>query len=354
MAVALPTWSNRFEYLKQILQQNLRTLEEHIERIPPLTALSQVLNYYNANREKEKSFTILIIGETGSGKSTLVNNLLGDQVAEVGYGVESETSTINEYSFTIQGIPVTLYDTPGLQDSRNTETNDVDGQILGEIKSIIEGESISVIIFCFKITENRKKLQKIKDFKKFHKIGIQWNKAAVALTFADQLTKDDGPVEERVQQWKDSIRNDILVKEVGLTPHTAHEIAFRPTTKRPETPLPGNKEWFVPLWFTVLEVLDPRAMMDFLMIHNKKAKDVEGRAGVYTLEFIQQRYEKTFKTRIAKLLVKAAEKLIGYLPAVGEQMSCVEGNGEGDDVPARPRATTTDCLEDSEFVNLDQ
>ena len=357
MAVARPNWRNRFEHLKQMLQQNLKTLKDRVEMTASLDALSQVSDWYSTNMDKEKSFSILIIGETGSGKSTLVNNLLGEQVAEVGYGVESETSTIKEYSSTIQGIPVTLLDTPGLQDSGNTETNDVDSRVLGEIKSIIEGKSISVIIFCFRITATRRCRQTIEDFKKYHEIGIPWNKAVVALTFTDRL-RDDGPVEEHVQKWKDSIRNDILVKEVGLTPHIAHQIAFRPTTKRPDIPLPGNKNWFVPLWFTVLEVLDPKAMIDFMMIHNKKLKDsrrtvdMEESTGVYTLEFIQQRYEKTFKTRIAKLLVKAAEKLKRYLPAVGEQRTCEDGHGEGD-VPAKPRVMTTECLEDSEFVNLD-
>ena len=316
MAVARPNWLTTLEYLRQTLERDLETLEEKMGKFPSQEALSQVVDWYIANKEEEKSFTILIIGQTGSGKSTLVNNLLGEQVAKVGYGVKSQTSTIKEYSYAIQGIPITLYDTPGLQDSRNKE---MEKRVLEEIKSKIKGKPISLIIFCFKITETRILPQTVEDFKKYHDIGIPWKKAIVALTFADRLTKEDGPLEQHVKMWKDSIINDILVKEVGITPHTAHPIAFCPTTKRPDVPLPGKKDWFIPLWFTVLEGLDPRAMMDFLMIHNKKLKDsqkivqMEGNPGVYTLEFIKQRYEKTFSIRIARLLMNTAKTLVGLL-----------------------------------------
>ena len=63
-------------------------------------------------------FGILVIGETGAGKSTLVNNLLGKNVAPVGSDTESMTPSIVEYSGEVNGMPVVLYDTPGLEDSR--------------------------------------------------------------------------------------------------------------------------------------------------------------------------------------------------------------------------------------------
>ena len=64
---------------------------------------------------------------------------------------------------------------------------------------------------------------------------------------------------------------------------------------------------------------------------------------------------KPSKNRIAKLLVKAAEKLTRYLPAVEEQRTREDdnGDGDGDKVPAQPHATKTDCLQDSMFVCLD-
>ena len=59
---------------------------------------------------------LLVIGETGVGKSTLVNNLLGEDVADVGYSMTSATSAVNCHEGTIEGVPVKVYDTPGLAD----------------------------------------------------------------------------------------------------------------------------------------------------------------------------------------------------------------------------------------------
>ena len=50
--------------------------------------------YEYISNHLKSSLSILIIGETGSGKSTLVNNLVGEDVAKVGGTTESQTSDI--------------------------------------------------------------------------------------------------------------------------------------------------------------------------------------------------------------------------------------------------------------------
>ena len=60
----------------------------------------------------------LVIGETGVGKSTHVNNILGKEVAPVGNSTESMTPTAGKYRDEVNGMPVVLYDTPGLGDSQ--------------------------------------------------------------------------------------------------------------------------------------------------------------------------------------------------------------------------------------------
>ena len=70
-------------------------------------------------------FGVLLIGETGSGKSALINNLLGKEVAPEGHTCRSETDTITQYRGTVAGVPVALYDTPGTDDRKSASDTDV-------------------------------------------------------------------------------------------------------------------------------------------------------------------------------------------------------------------------------------
>ena len=67
-------------------------------------------------REECPKFRVLVIGRTGVGKSTLINNFLGKEVASMGHTLRSETPTVNPHEGMVEGVPIAVYDTPGLGD----------------------------------------------------------------------------------------------------------------------------------------------------------------------------------------------------------------------------------------------
>ena len=216
---------------------------------------------------------LLVIGETGVGKSTLVNNLLGEDVADVGYSMTSATSAVNCHEGTIEGVPVKVYDTPGLADSRSER----DEEYLEEIRKLIGKESIHLIIYCLKMTEARMRRSIIRTFEQYTKIGIDWKKTVIALTCADalkptsKLKKQKGFSEttyfkERLATWREEISR-VLAEEINLKETTVARIRINPTTEDQNERLPNGEDWYIPFWLDVLDVLPPGARIRFVEIH---------------------------------------------------------------------------------------
>ena len=209
------------------------------------------LGYFKELRNAGQTLGILVIGEQGSGKTSLVNNLLGEEIAKE---EEEDTSAISTFKGMVQGVSVTVYEVSGL--SAEIE------QHQREVQELILSGSITFILYCFKMSETRMRQSLTDAFKMFHSAGVNWNRTVIALTFADSLPvpqpmRRDRNFDEkqhfitRVKEWKDQVHR-VLTSEVGVPMETARLIAMLPTTGDPDELLPTGEKWCSTFWFAML------------------------------------------------------------------------------------------------------
>lgn len=265
----------------------ISSIEVSTATVPDFQAIfQQIKDWLNREKENCKVFGILVVGETGTGKSTLINNLL---ITEIGKGgrisLKSQTSIIQKFTATVEGVPVVLYDTPGLGDSRGGGR---DAEYLKKMKTILDSNEIQLVLYCFKLSETRMRASLIDTFVEYNKISVKWEQTIMALTFADYVPvpyKEKQKAgfqmcqffDERVVELHQHIRST-LVEKVGVDQGIVGRIKVCPSTSDRAEPLPNGKQWFVPLWLDVLDLLSPGATARFFQMHANNIRSRPGNA----------------------------------------------------------------------------
>ncbi|XP_019862188.1 PREDICTED: uncharacterized protein LOC109590751 [Amphimedon queenslandica] len=202
-------------------------------------------------RQRENPVNILVIGPTGSGKSTLINNMMGGNVARVSHSMESGQSLAQVHEGEHKGIKIRVYDTVGFGNSESQVNS-----------SILNAQgNFNLVLLCIDINgrANRNLRTILSDLKSNLHIEL-WKHLIVVLThtnlYIDQQNKSvaekKAAVEKRITEFKrrmyslisSHVNRDTFDKIIFCTVGTRRDREIKPLLE---------ENWLHSLWASCID-----------------------------------------------------------------------------------------------------
>ena len=219
---------------------------------------AEVFLFFKDWRAKKASLSILVIGDRGSGKTTLVNNLLGEDIAQ-----DKSPSTLSMSKGGFQSIPVSVYETSGLESAHSEGELEYKNKM--HMRSLLRPGEVELIIYCFKGTETRMRESLIKSLQSYHNMGLDWRKTVIAMTFDDVISvlksaRNDPSYDQaryfnsRVAEWKQTI-SQTLTTRICVPIGMVDGLKLAPATGDIEDELPNHEHWYGTVWSLVIDAI---------------------------------------------------------------------------------------------------
>ncbi len=208
---------------------------------------------------------LMVTGKTGTGKSTLLNGIVGRKMFEEGETLDPETLKVESRQAHKAGVDVIVFDTPGLQDGSGNEH-----VYLSAMKE--KCNDIHLLLYCISMLEMRSDLHDydnsaIKLITEALGTSI-WENAVIVLTYANvfegRLSKKGknekgikNSVKQIIKEWEVNARNSL--RHAGVPSEIAENVSAIPVgyTKKPD--LVCQKYWLSHFWTESLQKMNKNA-----------------------------------------------------------------------------------------------
>ena len=189
------------------------------ENTNPLIPQQQAL--VKALQEKGGKISLMVAGKTGTGKSSLINSLLGldhDIGAREGDDGKIVTESVSSYKAEKNGIVIECWDTPGFQDTESTE------KIIAQM-SVKTEEKLDLLLYCImygiggRVDDGQTRM--IREMTQAFKSDI-WQRAVFVMTMVNTMhpsvTKDKhiSKLKNIGTQLRETLRENGVPDDIAL------------------------------------------------------------------------------------------------------------------------------------------